>query len=64
RVGVVVALQGGWVLPDTNAHGAGENPQHLYCVQFSGETLWGSEAEPGQSVHLDLFETYLEPCDD
>ena len=60
RVGTVVSLQGGWVLPDTNAHGIGENPEHLYCVRFSGEELWGGEAEPGQSVHLDLFESYLE----
>lgn len=60
RVGTVVSVQGGWVLPDTNAHGRGENPEHLYNVQFSGEELWGSEAEPGQSVHLDLFESYLE----
>jgi nitrile hydratase len=60
RLGVIVALQGGWVFPDTNAHGRGENPEHLYCVRFAGEELWGREAEPGQSVHLDLFESYLE----
>jgi nitrile hydratase beta subunit len=64
QIGVVAALQGGWVFPDSNAHGLGENPQHLYCVQFQGETLWGEEAEPGQSVYLDLFESYLESCDD
>jgi nitrile hydratase len=64
QTGVVVALQGGWVLPDSNAHGLGENPQHLYCVQFQGQTLWGAEAEPRQSVFLDLFESYLESCDD
>ena len=59
RVGTVVRLQGGWVYPDTNAHGRGEQPQHLYCVRFEGAELWGEEAEPGQSVCLDLFETYL-----
>ena len=64
QIGEVVALQGGWVFPDSNAHGLGENPQHLYCVQFRGESLWGAEAEPGQSVYLDLFESYLESCDD
>ena len=61
RNGVIVALQGGWVYPDTNAHGRGENPEHLYCVRFEGAELWGDEAEPGQSVHLDLFESYLDP---
>ena len=59
RVGTIVRLQGGWVFPDTNAHGRGEHPQHLYCVRFEGSELWGEEAEPGQSVCLDLFESYL-----
>lgn len=59
RVGKVIGLQGGWVYPDSNAHGRGENPQHLYCVRFEGAELWGNETEPGQSVHLDLFESYL-----
>ena len=59
RTGTVVRLQGGWVYPDSNAHGRGEQPEHLYCVRFEGSELWGAEAEPGQSVHLDLFESYL-----
>lgn len=59
RVGTVLRLQGGWILPDTNAHGRGERPEHLYCVCFQGDELWGEEAEPGQSVCLDLFESYL-----
>ncbi len=57
--GIVVAHQGGWVLPDSNAHGRGEAPEHLYSVRFEGTELWGAEAEPGQSVHIDLFESYL-----
>lgn len=60
RDGRIEALHGGWVFPDTNAHGRGEHPTHLYTVSFSGETLWGSAAEPGTRVHLDLFEPYLE----
>ena len=59
RLGTIERLHGGWVLPDSNAHGQGEQPQHLYCVRFDGAELWGAEAEPGQSVCLDLFETYL-----
>jgi nitrile hydratase len=59
RIGTIVRLQGGWVYPDTNAHGRGEQPQHLYCVCFEGSELWGEEAESGQSVCLDLFESYL-----
>jgi nitrile hydratase len=62
--GVVVVGHGGWVFPDSNAHGRGEQPQHLYTVAFSGEVLWGESAEPGTRVMLDLFESYLEVSDE
>ncbi|MFT4676263.1 MAG: nitrile hydratase beta subunit [Patiriisocius sp.] len=58
KVGRVIASHGGWVYPDTNAHGKGEQPQHLYTVEFSAETLWGESAE-SMSLCLDLFEPYL-----
>lgn len=59
RGGVICAQHEVWVLPDSNAHGAGEQPDHLYTVEFSGEELWGAGAEPGTRVCLDLFENYL-----
>lgn len=59
RTGRVLAWHGGWVFPDSNAHGLGENPEHLYTVEFDGRTLWGATAEPNTSVSLDLFESYL-----
>ena len=62
RRGVVHRLQPPCVFPDTNAHGRGENPQHLYNVRFAAAELWGDAAEPGTSVHIDLFEPYLEPA--
>jgi len=58
-VGEVIAWHRGWVLPDTNAHGAGEQPAHLYTVRFSAQALYGASAEPAVQVHLDLFEPYL-----
>lgn len=58
-VGEVVAHHGGWVFPDTNAMGAGEQPEHLYTVCFSATELWGPAAEAGANVRLDLFEPYL-----
>ena len=61
--GVIRALHEVWVLPDSNAHGAGERPEHLYTVEFSGEELWGPGAEPGTRVCLDLFESYLSAAD-
>jgi nitrile hydratase len=60
RPGTVLRHHGSWVLPDSNAHGRGEDPRHLYTVEFSGEALWGERAEPGTSVTIDLFEPYLQ----
>jgi nitrile hydratase len=54
--GQVVLWHQGWVYPDTNAHGAGEQPQHLYTVKFTGDELWGQQ---GFSVCIDLFEPYI-----
>ena len=51
------------MFPDSNAHGNGELPQHVYSVAFDGAELWGDAAEPGTVVHLDLFEPYLEHAD-
>ena len=61
RLGRVERVHPAGVFPDTNAHGLGESPQHLYGVRFEAGELWGEVAEPDSSVHLDLFEAYLEP---
>lgn len=58
--GVVERCHGTHVFPDTNAHGLGEQPQPLYSVRFAAQELWGAAAEPGQTVNLDLWESYLE----
>ncbi len=54
-------MHGVHVFPDSHAHGLGEQPQPLYSVRFDARELWGEDAEPQQSVHLDLWESYLEP---
>lgn len=59
--GVIAAHHGAHVFPDTNAHGLGENPQHLYTVRISARELWGDAAEPNQCVLIDLWESYLAP---
>ncbi|MBO6558151.1 MAG: nitrile hydratase subunit beta [Pseudomonadales bacterium] len=56
KVGEVISCHGGWVYPDTAAHGRGEDPQHLFTVRFTSEALWN---KAGFSVSLDLFEPYL-----
>jgi nitrile hydratase len=60
RIGMVERWQGAHVFPDSNAHGKGEDPRHLYRVCFSGPELWGPGADPTLSVRLDLWEPYLE----
>ncbi|MEQ8661955.1 MAG: nitrile hydratase subunit beta, partial [Gammaproteobacteria bacterium] len=44
RQGVIVAIHGNHVFPDTSAHLAGENPQPLYSVRFTARELWGPAA--------------------
>jgi nitrile hydratase len=58
--GAIALHQGAWILPDSHAHGRGENPEHVYAVRFDGRELWGDSAEPSTCVHIDLFESYLE----
>ncbi len=60
RRGVVTRRHAAYVYPDTNAHGRGEDPQHLYNVRFDATELWGDAGEIGAHLHLDLFEPYLE----
>ena len=58
--GAIEAVRGCHVFPDTVVVGAGENPQWLYTVAFSGRELWGEEADPTLTVSIDAFEPYLE----
>jgi nitrile hydratase len=60
--GTVALVHPAFVFPDTNAHGQGEEPQHVYAVRFAARDLWGDDAEPGVHVHVDCFERYLEPA--
>ncbi|MBE0622606.1 MAG: nitrile hydratase subunit beta [Burkholderiales bacterium] len=62
HVGVVEHVHGCHVFPDSNALGAGENPQWLYTVCFDGRELWGAGADPGVKVSVDAWESYLEPA--
>lgn len=56
KCGEILAIHDGWIFPDTNAHGLGEQPKYLYTVRFTSEELW---QRAGFSVNLDLFEPYL-----
>lgn len=60
--GRVIARHGAHVLPDTNAHGLGEAPEHLYTVALDAAVLWGAAEGAGDEVTLDLWDSYLEPA--
>ncbi len=62
RVGIVERVIGYHVFPDSNATGAGEDPQWLYTVRFDGRELWGPEGDPTTKVSVDAWEPYLEPA--
>jgi nitrile hydratase subunit beta len=61
KVGVVTALHGRHVFPDTVAHDRGEHPQPLYTVRFEARELWGDNVKRRDCVYIDLWESYLEP---
>ena len=62
RRGVVEQDYGIFLLPDTNAHGGPDKPQHVYNVRFSARELWGEDAPANDSVYIDLFDDYMDPA--
>jgi nitrile hydratase len=62
RQGVIEAVRGCHVFPDSVTTDGGENPQWLYTVVFDGRELWGADADPTLMVSVEAFEPYLEPA--
>jgi nitrile hydratase len=60
HVGTIERVVGYHVFPDSNALGAGENPQWLYTVRFDGRELWGPDGDATVKVSVDAWEPYLE----
>jgi nitrile hydratase len=60
HVGIVEAIRGCHVFPDSTAVGGGENPQWLYTVVFDARELFGEAADPTLKVSIEAFEPYLE----
>jgi nitrile hydratase len=60
HVGVIRALRGAHVFPDSNAHGGGEASAPLYTVAFCAAELFGEGADPTLTVEIDAWEPYLD----
>lgn len=58
KPGVIAAVHGGHVYPDTNGCGQGEQPKWLYTVRFDAKDLWGPDTT-ASAVHVDCWEPYL-----
>lgn len=61
RCGEIVDHYGAHIFPDTHSKTGDKVPAHLYSVRFSGEELWGTDsADKHSTVHVDVFEPYIE----
>lgn len=58
KVGVITHYRDAHIFADGGAKGL-EDAQHLYTVSFKASELWGDEANPNDSVSLELWESYL-----
>jgi nitrile hydratase len=56
--GVIAAVHGFHVFPDSRAHGNGDETQFLYKVEFTARDLWGADRLEQDRVSLDLWESY------
>ena len=58
--GVIVRVDGAANFPDFEAHGGGKVLDPTYCVRFTAGELWGESGSDVDTVHVDLWERYLE----
>ncbi len=58
----IAAVRDRMIFPDTHFDGREGAWQWAYTVRFAARELWGDAAEPNGSVHLDVWEEYLDPA--
>lgn len=57
--GEVLLDHGVFSFPNSSALGV-EKPQHCYSVRFAAQELWGPDANPKDSLRIDLFDDYMD----
>ncbi|MGO4834389.1 SH3-like domain-containing protein, partial [Rhizobiaceae sp. 2RAB30] len=60
KQGVVQFSHGIFTFNDSLANEGLEKPQHVYSVRFTARELWGEEANPLDSLCIDLWDDHLE----
>jgi nitrile hydratase subunit beta len=61
RTGTVVRLDDRSSLPDVEAHSSRRVLEGTYGVRFAARDLW-DDADASAAVHVDLWDSYLEPA--
>ena len=61
HVGVVTRSDGSFSLPDVEAHSVERVHEATYSVRFDADELW-NDGQPGVTVNVDLWDSYLEPA--
>ena len=60
KTGQIVRDHGVYAFPDSSAQTGELRRQHLYSVRFTAVELWGPSRVSRDSVHLDMWDEYLE----
>jgi nitrile hydratase subunit beta len=60
--GFVDRDHGVFIFPDAHAMRGENRPQHCYSVRFTARELWGPDASERETIHIDLFDEYLDPA--
>ncbi len=61
KTGTIEAVIGHHVYPDVSGNDGGDVAEWLYRVRFSARELWGEQANPNDSVTVDLWQPHLRP---
>jgi nitrile hydratase subunit beta len=62
KTGTIEHDRGTFALQDTVADGFAQKAQRVYTVRFVAKDLWGEQANPRDTVYVDMWEEYLEPA--
>ena len=63
KTGTIERIWGFHLFQDALPEGTKPRPEPVYSVRFEGRDLWGDDAEPGQCLYTDLWESHLEGSD-
>lgn len=63
KLGTVIHVAPTFSFPDTSAHGGERRKEHTYHVEFESQTLWEDDGVEGDTVIVDLWDSYLESAE-